>query len=75
MHHLKLIKIESGTGLLLSEDMLQRLNIKAGDFLEITETPAGYLLAAAKSTTTQQLQAGREFMNSFEDAFCQLAKE
>ena len=74
MHTLQLIQIDDEVGAIFPEELLTRLQLSAGDEFFVTETPDGYILTPLAPTPGKEVQAGREFMNEFNDTFRQLAK-
>lgn len=48
MAQLELINVEGELGVVHPDEVLSRLGVRAGGELVLAETPAGYLLTAAK---------------------------
>ena len=48
MTELELIDVEGELGVVLPDEVLSRLGVRAGSQLVLGETPAGYLLTTAK---------------------------
>jgi putative addiction module antidote len=71
---LKLTSVGTSTGAVIPKEMLQRMKVEKGDMLHVTETKDGYLLTPYDPTVQRQLEAGREFMKEFREAFRALAK-
>lgn len=74
MTSLKLIKIGTSTGIIISKEMLTRLKVKKGDILHAIETKEGYLITPYDPAIADQLDAGRAFMKEYRDTFKALAK-
>jgi putative addiction module antidote len=74
MHMLKLTQIGNSVGVMLPKEALARLRLEKGQSVFLTETPEGYALTPYDPALEEQIQAGREFMREFRDAFHQLAK-
>lgn len=74
MHMLKLTQIGNSVGVILPKEALARLRLEKGQSVFLTETPGGYALTPYDPALEEQIQAGREFMREFRDAFHQLAK-
>lgn len=74
MHALKLTQIGNSVGVVLPKEVLARMKLEKGDTVFITETPEGYAVTPYDPELEKQLQAGREFMQEFRDAFHALAK-
>lgn len=74
MASLKLIKIGTSTGAILSREMLTRMKVEKGDTLYAIETKEGYLITPYDPDIADQIDAGREFMKEYRDTFKALAK-
>ena len=62
-------------GVELPTDVLDRLNLKAGDALLLTETADGILqIVRADAGHDEQMRLAREGMRDYRDALCELAK-
>jgi len=55
------------SGVVISKEVLKRLNIALGDTLFATETPAGYLLTPCDPEVEEELKLGREFMKKYHE--------
>ena len=71
---LKLIKVGNSTGVILPKDVLDRLNVSAGDQLSITQTAEGVTLSARDEEFDTQMAAARDVMNRYRNALRELAK-
>ncbi len=74
MQMLKLTQIGNSVGVILPKEALARLRLEKGQSVFLTETPDGYALTPYDPALEEQIQAGREFMREFRDAFHLLAK-
>lgn len=74
MTKLKLTSIGTSTGAVIPKEMLSKLKVKKGDVLYAVETADGFLLTPYDPDIEDQLEAGREFMKKYRDAFKALAK-
>lgn len=71
---LKLIKIGTSIGAVISKEMLNRLKVKKGDSLYAIETPEGYLFTRYDPAIEEQIKAGCDFMKTYRETFKALAK-
>ena len=71
---LKLTIVGSSTGVVIPEEMLERLKVGNGDALFAIETPSGYLLTPFDPDVEEELRLGREFMRKYRNTFQALAK-
>ena len=74
MTSLKLIKVGTSTGTIISKEMLARMKVEKGDTLFAIETQEGYLITPYDPAIANQLDAGREFMKDYRETFKALAK-
>ena len=74
MHLLKLTQIGNSVGVILPQELLTRLRVERGDTVYVTETPEGVVLTPYDPSVTAQVEAGRQFMREYRDAFHELAK-
>jgi putative addiction module antidote len=74
MTALKLTAIGTSTGVVIPKDMLSRMKLARGDVIHVVETAEGYLLTPYDPKVAAQVEAGREFMKEYRDAFKALAK-
>ena len=74
MSKLKLTAVGTSTGVVIPKEMLQRMKVRRGDFLHVSETAEGYLVTPYDPAVAEQVEAGREFMREFRDTFKALAK-
>ena len=74
MATLKLTAVGTSTGVVIPKEMLNRMKVKRGDALHVVETPDGYLITPYDPAIAAQVDAGREFMKEYRDAFKALAE-
>ena len=71
---LKLTSIGSSTGVILPKETLQRMNLKKGDIVHLTETPNGYLLTPYDPEFEAQMAVAEEGMALYRNTLRALAK-
>jgi putative addiction module antidote len=74
MATLKLMAVGTSTGVVIPEEMLNRMKVALGDTLHVVETPEGYLLIPFDPAVAAQVEAAREFMKEYRDTFKALAE-
>ena len=67
-------KIGNSEGVILPKDVLERLNLKAGDSLTLVERENGLQLIPSTASLAEQLEAAREAMARYRVALRELAK-
>ncbi len=67
-------KIGNSEGIIIPREVLDRLNLKAGDSLVISESKEGIVLAPADNTFDRQMVAAREIMDRYKVALQKLAE-
>ena len=67
-------KIGNSEGIILPKEVLERLNIKAGDQLAIIETAKGLTLERVDDSFERQMKAAREIMDKYKVALQKLAE-
>ena len=67
-------KIGNSEGVILPKDMLERLNLKAGDSLVISEDKGDIVLSKAEDKFERQMEAAREIMDRYKVALQKLAE-
>jgi putative addiction module antidote len=72
--NVKLRKIGNSEGVILPKELLNRLNLRAGDELTVVETTEGFQLVPATADLAAQLAAAREGMEQYRAALRELAK-
>jgi putative addiction module antidote len=71
---LKARAVGNSTGVTLPKEVTDRLKIKNGDTLYLTESPEGYRLTAYDPEFAEQMEAAESIMQRYKDALRQLAK-
>ena len=74
MHLLKLTQVGNSVGVILPKELLSRLRVSKGDTVYVTETAEGVVLTPYDPSVAAQVEAGRQFMREYRDAFHELAK-
>ena len=74
MQMLKLTQIGNSLGVVLPKEILTKLRVEKGDSIYVTETPDGFVLTPYDPAVAAQVEAGRQFMRDYRDAFHELAK-
>lgn len=67
-------KIGNSEGVILPKELLERLNVKAGDQLAIIETAKGLTLEPIDDSFEQQMKAARDVMDKYKVALQKLAE-
>jgi bifunctional DNA-binding transcriptional regulator/antitoxin component of YhaV-PrlF toxin-antitoxin module len=71
---LKLRAIGKSTSLVLPKQVLQRLNVKKDDFVDMVEIPGGYFLTPYDTDVPGQVRLGLQFMKKYRRTLRALAK-
>ena len=72
---LKVTKIGTSTGLILSKESLTALDVKVGDILYATRTPDGSIrLTASSPEFEEQMKVAREGLRRYRNTLKELAK-
>ena len=71
---LKARPIGNSTGVTLPREVIDRLKIKNGDSIYLTEAPDGYRLTSYNPQFAQQMKKAEEVMRRYKDALRQLAR-
>jgi putative addiction module antidote len=74
MVELKVTTIGNSTGIILPKEALAKLNVRKGDKLYLTESPAGMVLTPYDPEFQRQVQAATDLMDRYKDALKELAK-
>jgi antitoxin component of MazEF toxin-antitoxin module len=72
---LKLSKVGTATGLVLPEEMLQRLHVREGEDVFAIQTSVGYTITTLHFRVQKQIEIGEAFMDHYRDVFAALASE
>lgn len=67
-------KIGNSDGVILPKEMLDRLNLKTGDQLQIVETDKGITLEPVDDSFERQMEAARKVMDKYKVALQKLAE-
>jgi putative addiction module antidote len=70
----KIVKVGNSLGMILSKDVLARLNVSVGDSLFLIEGPGGYRLTPYDSEFEEQMAIARDIMKADRDILRELAK-
>ena len=74
MIRLKARPVGNSTGITLPKEVTDRLKIKSGDTVYLTESPDGYRLTAYDPEFAEQMEAAEKVMRRYKDALRELAK-
>lgn len=74
MHALKLTHIGSEVGVILPKEVMERLKLKNGDTLFLTELPDGLRLTAHDPAIDEQMAAAQKIMRDRRAVLRELAK-
>lgn len=67
-------KIGNSEGVILPRELLGKLNLKAGDALEVRETSDGLSLSPVDDSFDRQMEAARKVMDRYKVALQKLAE-
>lgn len=67
-------KIGNSEGVIIPKEALERLNLKAGDNLELVETGKGFSLEPVDASFERQMEAARKVMDKYKVALQKLAE-
>ncbi|KAB2693165.1 AbrB/MazE/SpoVT family DNA-binding domain-containing protein [Ochrobactrum sp. Kaboul] len=67
-------KIGNSEGVILPKEVLDRLNLKTGDKLQLVETQNGMSLEPVDDSFEQQMEAARKVMDKYKVALQKLAE-
>lgn len=67
-------KIGNSEGVILPKELLNKLNLQAGDALEVTETAGGLTLTPVDDSFERQMEAARKVMDRYKVALQKLAE-
>lgn len=67
-------KIGNSEGVILPKELLTKLNLKAGDALEVKESAGGLTLDPVDNSFERQMEAARKVMDRYKVALQKLAE-
>lgn len=67
-------KIGNSEGVILPREVLDRMNVKAGDHLQIIDTGTGITLEPVDDSFERQMEAARKVMDRYKIALQKLAE-
>ena len=67
-------KIGNSEGLILPRELLTKFNLKAGDSVEVKESPNGLILTPVDNSFERQMEAARKVMDKYKVALQKLAE-
>ena len=67
-------KIGNSEGVILAKELLNRLNLKAGDSLEVKEVAGSLTLEPVDTSFERQMEAARKVMDRYKVALQKLAE-
>jgi len=70
----KITTVGSSAGIVLPKEVLNRLNVKKGDTITLSETPYGFNMTAYDETFMRKLEATERVMRNYRDALRKLAE-
>lgn len=59
---LKVTKVGDSMGVILPKELIEKLQVDQGDFLEIVETPEGFKVKADDAELRRQMEVAEEVM-------------
>ncbi len=71
---LKLRKVGNSVGMIVPKHVRQKMGVKEGDTVYLTETPDGYRLSPYDPEFSRQMELAREIQSKHRDALHELAK-
>jgi len=71
---LKLRKVGNSVAMIVPKHVRQRMGVKEGDTVYLTETPDGYRLSPYDPEFSRQMELAREIQSKHRDALRELAK-
>jgi putative addiction module antidote len=74
MIELKARRIGNSTGVTFPKEVVDRLKLKSGDTLYLTESPDGYRLTPYNPEFAHQMKVAESVMRRYKDALRELAK-
>lgn len=74
MTSVKVTTVGNSVGIVLSKEILTRLNIQKGDTLYLTETPDGIQLTPYRADFDKTMQVAQDLMRRYRDTLKKLAE-
>lgn len=71
---LELVPVGDAVGVILPEDLLERLGLELGDRVRVADTPVGFAVVPESSGSDAQMAVAREVMRTRRKALAELAK-
>jgi putative addiction module antidote len=71
---LKARAVGNSTGVTFPKEVTDRLKIKSGDLLYLTESPDGYRITSYDPQFAQQMEVAEKIMRRYKNALRELAK-
>jgi len=71
---LKLRKVGNSVGLIVPKQVREKMGVKEGDAVYLTETPDGYRISPYDPEFSRQMKVAREVQAKHRDALRELAK-
>lgn len=70
----KVTTVGSSTGIVLPKDVLERLNLRRGDTVYLTETSSGVHITPYREDFAEAIDAGRSVMRKYRNTLRKLAE-
>ncbi len=67
-------KIGNSEGIIVPKELLSKLNLRAGDKVDLLETPSGFTVQPASADFERQMKIADGFMDRYRVALEKLAK-
>ena len=74
MPKLKITTVGASAGVILNKEVMAKLKVKKGDFLYLTEAPAGYRITPYDPEFERQMKLAEEIMHDDRDILKALSK-
>jgi putative addiction module antidote len=74
MPKFKITTVGASAGIILTKDVMARLNVKKGDSLYLTEAPGGYRLTPYDPDFERQMKLAEEIMHDDREVLRALSK-
>jgi putative addiction module antidote len=73
-YKVKVTTVGNSTGIVLPRELLQKLKVRKGDVLYVTETPDGVQLTPYEEEFAHTMEVAESIMRRYRDALKQLAQ-